>query len=216
MKTLISTLIATTLLISNISMASASIELENEYGAAKPTLTQDQMDKADKKPKKDKRKDKHRKKYEEKMSKLSPQEKEEFFNKKIEKMEKRISKVKDDKRKVDMEKDLTHFKTLSITEKEIWLKENHKKMKRGKKHFKKMCDKLKNDPDMKMLSDEEFLQKVKSSERFKSASPEEKEKMMKKFNKMKSKSPEEKEKMFKKRKAHLKEKCASMDKKKHK
>lgn len=147
---------------------------------------------------------------------MTQEEKYDFFVKKVERMEDHLSQIDNPKRKAHMERKLNEFKQLSVQDKEAWIKEEHKKFKKNKKHMKEMCDKIKSHKKIKMPSDEEAYNRLVNSHRYLDASDSEKLKMMENFNKMKYKSPEEKQDMFNKRHERLKEKCHEMKKKKNK
>ena len=148
------------------------------------------------------------------LEKMSDEQKVVFFDKKVEQMERHLNKVDDPKMKSHMAAGLEEFKSLPLEEKEGWLKENHKKMKKNKEHMRKMCDKVKNGTDKKMPSDREAINRLINSEHFKNAPKEEQQKMMERYNEIKNKSPEEKQKMFEERKAQIEKKCKGMKERK--
>lgn len=223
MKTLLSTLIATALLVPSLSFATSTTDYPNAVGAAVDTT--EQMEHKGHKGKH------HKMSHEERMAKyqsMTQEEKEAFFDKRIKKMEKRLSKIEDPERKAKMQEKLNEFKSLDTAGKEQWLKENkpkHKKGKHGKKgkgqgehpkhpDFKK---------DLKMLesmTQEEksdfFAKKVERMESHLSKidDPKRKAHMERKLNEFKPLSVEEKEawikkehKNLKKNKKHMKEMC---------
>ena len=148
------------------------------------------------------------------LEKMSDEQKVVFFDKKVEQMERHLNKVDDPKMKSHMAAGLEEFKSLPLEEKEGWLKENHKKMKKNKEHMRKMCDKVKNGTDKKIPSDREAIDRLINSEHFKNAPKEEQQKMMERYNEIKNKSPEEKQKMFEERKAQIEKKCKDMKERK--
>lgn len=146
---------------------------------------------------------------------LTLEEQNKIFQMKIEKMERKISKVEDPELKQKIMKDLEEFKTLSIEDKKNWIKENHQKRNKNYNHFKKMCESIENKDfaklDLKNFpSNEEILEKIKSSQRFKQASEDDKKLMMERYNEMSIKTDEEKIEMFEKRKNKIKERCENI------
>lgn len=148
------------------------------------------------------------------LEKMSVQEKIVFFEKKVEQMDRHLNKIDDPKMKSHMAAGLEEFKSLPLEEKEGWLKENHKKMKKNKEHMKKMCDKIKSGDVKKIPSDREAIDRLINFDHFKNSSPEEQNKMMERYNEIKNKSPEEKQKMFEERRTQIEKKCKDMKERK--
>lgn len=202
MKTLLSTLIATALLVPSLSFATSTADYPSAVGAAVDTT--EQME----------HKGKHHKmSHEEKMAKyqsMTQEEKEAFFDKRTKKMEKRLSKIEDPERKAKMQEKLNEFKSLDTEGKEQWLKENkpkHPDFKKDLKMLESMTQEEKSDFFAKKIERmESHLSKINN--------PKRKAHMERKLNEFKPLSVEEKEawikkehKNLKKNKKHMKEMC---------
>lgn len=131
------------------------------------------------------------------LTQMTLEEKEEFFNKRIESMERHNK---------QMGQEIEELKKMTTEEKETFFKEKHSKMKNHKKSFRSVCEEMKKN-EHKEFSIEEAETKMKMSKKYQRADEEQKAKMEARFNELKSLSPEERQQAIEKRRAKLRTMC---------
>lgn len=131
------------------------------------------------------------------LSHMSIEEKEAFFNKRIESMERHNK---------QMGQEIERLKKMTTEEKEAFFEEKHSKMKNHKKSFRSVCEEMKK-KEHKEFSIEEAEAKMKMSKKYQRANEEQKAKMEARFNELKSLSPEERQQAIEKRRAKLRTMC---------